>query len=134
MNEYNKQTNDFLVATKTTMIISKSMIQTKPLWAKTGEKHGFDYNIRVKNSKSCYDFHFWDSIHNKENNEKPTNYDVLACLCPLYEKNFEDFCSAFGYDEDSIKALKTFESCKEQDKELKKLFSRGQLKLLENIQ
>ena len=64
----------------------------------------------------------------------PNEYDVLACLSPLYEDNFEDFCSSFGYDSDSITALKTFEACKEQDRNIRKLWDRLEIEKLEAIQ
>jgi len=61
----------------------------------------------------------------------PTEYDILACLSPLYEDTFEDFCHAFGYEEDSITALKTYDACREQDRMLRRLFSSTELELLE---
>ena len=64
---------------------------------------------------------------------EPSEYDILACLSPLYEDTLEDFCSSFGYEEDSILALKTFEACKEQDRNLRKLFDRQELELLTEI-
>lgn len=64
----------------------------------------------------------------------PTTYDILACLSPLYEDDFHDFCCSFGYEEDSIIALKTFEACKEQDRMLRKLFNQSELSKLEEIQ
>lgn len=63
----------------------------------------------------------------------PNEYDILACLSPLYEDTLEDFASSFGYDSDSITALKTFEACKEQDRNLRKLWDRSQIERLEEI-
>ena len=63
----------------------------------------------------------------------PTEYDILACLSPLFEDTLEDFCSSFGYEEDSILSLKTFEACKEQDRNLRKLFDKQELELLTEI-
>ena len=64
----------------------------------------------------------------------PTAYDILACLSLLHEDNFEDFCSSFGYEPDSITALKTFDACREQDRQLRRLFSMEELELLTEIQ
>jgi hypothetical protein len=50
-------------------------------------------------------------------------YDVLSSLsffCPI---DFQDFCDEFGYDNDSIKAKKTFKKCLSQESNLQKLFS-----------
>lgn len=64
----------------------------------------------------------------------PTAYDILACLDVLYEDNFKDFCTSYGYEVDSINALKTFEAVKEQDRNLRKLFDRSELETLAEIQ
>lgn len=64
---------------------------------------------------------------------KPNAYDVLACLNPLYEETFEDFCASYGYDTDSIRALKTFEAVKEEDRQLRRLFTHEELEKLAEI-
>lgn len=64
---------------------------------------------------------------------KPTAYDILACLSPLYEDNFEDFCSSMGYDSDSITAEKTYNACIEQDRNLRKLFTHSEIDSLAEI-
>lgn len=64
---------------------------------------------------------------------KPTEYDILACLSPLYEDTLEDFCSSFGYDPDSRTAEKIFNNCIEQDRKLRKLFTHEQLEKLVEI-
>jgi hypothetical protein len=63
----------------------------------------------------------------------PSPYDVLACLSLLDEDTFGDFCSSFGYDEDSMTARDTFEACKEQDRNLRKLYTLEQLDALSEI-
>lgn len=63
----------------------------------------------------------------------PTAYDVLACLSPLQEDTLEEFCASFGYDVDSITALKTFDACREQDRNLRKLFTIDELEKLSEI-
>lgn len=76
---------------------------------------------------------------NKENKEKfiqkytPKEYDIIATLDVLYSDDFEGFCADFEYDTDSIQALKTYNSCIEQDRQLRKLFTHEQIeKLQEN--
>ena len=63
----------------------------------------------------------------------PSDYDILACLDPLHDNNFEDFCSSFGYDADSITAKGIYEKCLEQDSNLRKLFDRAELEQLQEI-
>ena len=42
--------------------------------------------------------------------------------CYESSKNFDDFCCMFGYDNNSIKALKIYEACKKQNEKVKRLF------------
>lgn len=186
--DYNKQAEDFLRDTGTTLEIVKAEPQKAPLWAREigqsmnykGPKkyeHGINYTVTLSNSRHKYTFDFWDSIRDREiieaieafkknsfahdsshyqaekvlkehnipiyraRNDKenlikeymPSSYDILACLSLLDEDTFEDFCSSFGYDTDSIKAEKTYQACIEQDRQLRKLFSDSQLELLAEI-
>lgn len=64
---------------------------------------------------------------------QPGAYEILSCLSPLYEDNFNDFCNSYDYDSDSITALKTFEACKEQDRNVRKLFTHAELEALNDI-
>lgn len=65
MNEYDKQAQDFLTKTETTISIVEAVPQDAPAWAK-GEKHGIKYSVTLKNARHDYTFPFWDSIHNAE--------------------------------------------------------------------
>lgn len=57
-----------------------------------------------------------NEIKKNPNFSEPTNYDILACLQKYDVGSFEDFCSEFGYDEDSRKAEKTYNAvCKEYE-------------------
>jgi hypothetical protein len=55
---------------------------------------------------------------------KPLNLDdILYCLildadCGTY--SFDDFCSEFGYDDDSIKATEIYKACQKNGKKVKK--------------
>lgn len=93
--------------------------------------HGDQYRVTLKRRKSngvhgeqceCTNccpfvrltFPFWNSQHDSLAGNEPTAYDVLACIssdlgCP---QGFEEFCSEYGYDQDSIKAMKTFTRCR----------------------
>jgi hypothetical protein len=55
----------------------------------------------------------------------PERNEVLACLasdCQLGDQRFEDFCADLGYDTDSRKAYVSYEACREQMYELRRLF------------
>jgi len=65
--------------------------------------------------------------------EKPTAYDVLSCLQKQDVGTFENFCSEFGYDEDSRKAEKIYNAvCKEWDN-VKMLWSDAEIEKLQEI-
>lgn len=68
-----------------------------------------------------------------KNSLTPTAYDILACLSPMYESTFDDWCSSYGYDVDSRKAYTIYMQCVEQDLNLRKLFDREELEKLLDI-
>jgi hypothetical protein len=142
---YQKQAEDFLTATNTTLEVLKAAPQKSPLWAGSENipvrDHGINYSVTLKNNRHSYTFDFWGSIadadkirHGEGHGTKPKAYDILACLSPLHEDNFKDFCRSFGYDTDSITGEKTYKACIEQDKNIKKLFTSEELELLTEIQ
>ncbi len=138
MEDCEKQGMDFLAKTGTTLDVVKAVPQKSPLWGKDG-KHGIHYSVTLKNGRGSYTFDFWDSISAKEKEErtrivvKPSAYSILACLDVMYEDTFEDFCSSFGYDTDSIMAEKTYRAILEQDRMLRKIFTNEQMEMLSEI-
>ncbi len=57
---------------------------------------------------------------------EPKYSSVLNCIKSDYQvaiDGFDDFCSNCGYDNDSIKAKKTFDACVRQGKKLEKFLS-----------
>src|SRR5688500_8300302 len=51
--------------------------------------------------------------------KKPTLADILDCLCMdscALDQSFEEWCSEFGYEEDSRKAEETYQACKKNAK------------------
>ena len=63
----------------------------------------------------------------------PTAYDVLACLTKNDPGTFEDFCSEFGYDEDSRKAEKIYNAVLDEWKNVCALFTDGEIEQLQEI-
>lgn len=53
--------------------------------------------------------------------EVPTLERILACLVLDADEIFDDWCSNFGYDPDSRKALETYLKCQSVAKDLRKL-------------
>jgi len=64
---------------------------------------------------------------------KPNAYDILNCLQPVSADTFEDFCSEYGYNEDSRGAEKTFNAILAQDRAMRKLFTIEELEALNEI-
>jgi hypothetical protein len=119
-NEYQKQADDFLVETGTTLKIK----------FKKYDKHFIDdkesrniYQINLKRGDKFYNFDFGQSIAGTEKNEAPNAYDVLACLQKYDIGSFEDFCSEFGYDNDDRKAKKTYYAVLKEFQSVNYLFS-----------
>ena len=57
---------------------------------------------------------------------KPTVADILHSLfmdADAVDMNFSEWCDTFGYSDDSLKALRIYQTCTETGKELRKHFS-----------
>ena len=131
LSEYQIAALQFLRDTKTTLQVQKAVPQRAPLW---DGPHGIHYSITLENKRGAYTFDFWDSVANRESGEKLTEYDVLACLDTIdTSATFADFCAMFGYDTDSITAMKTYNAVREQSDNLRRIFTRQQLQKLADI-
>lgn len=93
--EYEKQAIDFLEKYNIKMYIN-SMNEKNEEWGGLKYKVLIKRNINGKNKQMVVIF--TDSIHNMTIGEKPTAYDVLACLQKYDVGSFEDFCNEFGYE------------------------------------
>lgn len=60
-------------------------------------------------------------------------YDLLSCLQKSEIGTFQNFCNEFGYDSDSIRALKTYESVCGEYQKVKGFFTSEELKELQEI-
>jgi hypothetical protein len=130
MNEYIEQAKDFLEKHGLALNVREAVPQKKPIWHKQNEENGINYYCVLSNKEGkSYGFDFWGSIKDKENDfrgfpKHPNAYNVLSCLDTLSDGyTFEDFCSAFGYDEDSRTAEKVYEAVKHQTEKLKEILT-----------
>ena len=64
---------------------------------------------------------------------KPGLYDVLSCLTTYHPGTFEDFCSEYGYDEDSRKAFDVYQAVLKEFGGISRLFTNEQLEQLVEI-
>jgi len=84
------------------------------------------YKVIVKNSETgaTTSFDFWASLARPE---LDTESDVLnAFYCFVSDAvagsgDFETFCDEYGYNNDSIKALKTFRACKRSNRKFSRV-------------
>ena len=63
----------------------------------------------------------------------PSVYDVLACLSKCDPGTFEDFCSDFGYDDDSRTAERVYFAVQKEYTQLTRIFTPGQMEELAEI-
>lgn len=128
VSQYDQQAADFLTTYGIAVDI-KPAKEKAPAWVAPGEKHGHRYRVTLRhNNRPAVSFDFWGSIKDREDGNRPSAYDVLACIsgdvnCP---ENFADFCAEYGYDEDSRKAEATFKRCHAFGVQLREFFPEGE--------
>ena len=148
--------DDFLESTGTSIELHR--IGT---YARFSDMETDVYKVTIKNDRHSYTFDYSDSLHNTQCRQgiaepfnmngmtnaklaeyqrkmqrawkKPSIYDILACLDCYDAETFDDFCSNFGYDTDSRKALETYLAAQEEYSNLTKLFTSEQLDQLMEI-
>lgn len=69
----------------------------------------------------------------KKKNAVLSVYDVLACLTKCDPGTFEDFCSDYGYDEDSRTAERVYFAVQKEYAQLARLFTPEQMEELAEI-
>lgn len=92
--------------------------------------HHYRFMVRISYDGKCRYFSYWTSYNDwrnaKEELDESDYKNALNCIfwdSYAAQNTFEDFCSEFGYSDDSIKALKTYKECKRNAERLNKLFS-----------
>lgn len=130
ITEYDAQANNFLVTTGTTLEITRIEIVDKWMgWR-------WKYYCKLRRGHKTYSFPFYDSVANYEKGERPTKYDVLACLDTYdYINGIEDFANEFGYDlcESYKETEKIYKACMKQSEKLHGLFTDEELEMLAEI-
>ena len=128
MTEYDIQANNFLVVTGTTLEITRDEVVEKWGW------YRWKYCCELRRGDKTYTFPFFDSVKNFEEDEKPSKYDVLACLDTYDDiSDIEEFALEFGYDIEDKETKKTYNACMRQSKKLHGLFTNEELEILTEI-
>ncbi len=88
----------------------------------------------------------WQDMTYKEQNEaraklakeqkeaRPDCYNVLACLTKYDPGTFEDFCSGYGYDEDSRTAERVYIAVQNEFANLRRIFTDTQIEAMQEIE
>lgn len=100
MSAYVVEAKEFLRRNNAKMSITFKEVKRNP-WNENGIGKNWLHNIyrvRIDRNGKSFSFDFTDSAHNYQNNERPTYYDVLACLQKYEIGDYFDFCSEFGYE------------------------------------
>ena len=115
---YQQQANDFATATGTKLKINRT---TYGYHFEEDEEKRYIFNCTLTRNGKRYTFNFGQSF--SAGNTPPTMYDVLTCLTKYNPETFANFCSEYGYNTDSIKALKTYKAVQREFKGVNRLFN-----------
>lgn len=69
----------------------------------------------------------------KQDIKKPSAHDVLACLTKYDVGTFEDFCDDYGYNSDSRKHYKIYESVLEEFEKVSTIWTAEEIEMLQEI-
>lgn len=70
----------------------------------------------------------------RKNVEQPSDYEILASLQKENPMSFEDFCSDYGYEEDSRSAERIYKAVKEEWLNVERLWTDAEIEQLQEIQ
>jgi len=115
---YQQQANDFATATGTKLKINSSKYGNH---FAGDEQKRFIFNCTLTRNGKKFTLDFGQSIAAEDT--PPSMYDILTCLTKYNPETFEDFCSEYGYNEDSINALNTYKAVKREFNGVNRLFN-----------
>lgn len=94
------------------------------------------FRVSFHRGKKSFSLNFGQSLNNSDGNgsNPPTPYDVLACIQKYEPGTFDNFCSDFGYDNDSRKAEKTYKAVVKEFEKVAGFFTPSELEELYKIQ
>ncbi len=136
MNEYIKQAKDFLANCNATMDIRFWDCRANQDWNETQLRN--TYKVTIKTPKGSMTVMFWDSIANKQNGERPTEYDILACLQKYDVGTIDEFVREFGYEvhewADVKRIEKTYNAVVKGYEDVCRCFTPEQIEAMQEIQ
>lgn len=103
-------------------------------WKKTANK--WQVKLAYFDKEYVTDFYMGSGLVDKSNKpKKPTKKDILysMILDDVSNTNFSDFCDNFGYNKDSIKALKIYEGCQKETEAYYDMFDNEEREILQEL-
>ena len=137
MSDYEAQAQKFLAEHGLTFRAAYQGGKCAP-WCDGTCQHGDCYRVTLKRAgdgRRSISFDFWNSMAARERGEPLQAYDVLACISSDYytPETFADFCSEYGYDEDSRKAERSFKAADKFARKLRAFFTEAEAEQLSEI-
>jgi hypothetical protein len=137
-SKYDEQAEQFLSNFGLTVKMVQKGDRCPPWEDSRGCVHGDRYRVSIKRSSGgkALSFDFWNSLNDVQTGTGLSAYSVLASIssdayCP---DTFEDFCSEYGYDQDSRKAFSTFKKVSQFADKIKAFFTKEEIEALSEIQ
>jgi len=132
MNDYDKQAEDFLEKTNSTLRIE--YLRHDYYWPKDEAKRNI-YKFTLQKNGRRYSAEFGQSIAATKTSTPPRSYDILACLSG-YEppSDLQEFCLEFGYDVKQLReAQRAFKAVQKEYKALSRMYTPEELEMLNDI-
>lgn len=128
MTNYEKEARDFLKRNGARMTICyKDTICGFPFDKSDNQWHD-KYSVTIRRNGKSYSFPFYNSAYATQRNERPTPYDVLACI-EKYEPYGDvwDFANEYGYEIYDRKTYdnvnRIYKACGEQARKINRIFN-----------
>lgn len=133
MSEYTEQAENFLA--KHNMTFRAVYVDHAPYFDDDKESRDiYNLTITAKDTRKKFTVRFGQSINGTQKGDIPTAYDMLTSITKSDPYTFEDFCSEYGYDEDSRQAEKTYKAVKREWVKVSRFFTDEQLEEMQEIQ
>lgn len=135
MSEYTEQAEGFLKAHSLKFRAVYLDTRSNPFWNERPSMPRAHYRCTVwGKGRGRVSFQFWQSIKGSEIGEIPDAYSLLACVIKQDPESFETFCSEYGYDVDSRKAMQAFRAVIKEWHKVCRFFTEAEIEELQEIQ
>jgi hypothetical protein len=128
--------------TKIKNLLAQHGIKYAPVFTHTKNEKDWPrdvFAIIFTNKKEAECFEYGQGLGHRNQHgipKTPTAASVLHCLLldsEACDESFESWANCFGYDPDSMKALKIYNACKENGEKLNRIFTPGLLAEMQKV-